>query len=116
MALLLTWLPVGFDGVDSAGTVPSALWRETGNEGPDTLELDPMGAISEASFEVECRAAERGAASLMADDILHQLTRDNALIAMQSRHDESDDVSQKLGKYFSHIIVFAISNSGLRIV
>ena len=59
---------------------------------------------------------ERVGATAMADDILHQLTRDNALIAMQNRYDEPDDASQKLGKYFSHILAFSISNSGLQIL
>ena len=104
-----------FSDENAAGTVPSVVWREDRNERPDTMEIDPMNAMGSVSFEVECRAAERVGAVAMADDILHQLTRDNALIRMHTRYDQNDDASQKLGKYFAHVIAFSISNTGLQV-
>ena len=100
---------------NAAGTVPSVVWREDRNERPDTMDIDPMNAMGAASFEVECRSYGRNVASQMADDILHQLTRDNALVRMLSRYDEPDDASQKPGKYFAHVLSFSISNTGLQV-
>ena len=99
------------------------VWSVVSESELGLMDVDPLGLESTVFVLIQCRVQpEEGAdgfglAEGMADDILTQFARDEALQTLVSRFDDTDDndeVEAELGIH-QHVIVVGLPGSGLSV-